>query len=188
MKVATAHLKSLSEYSQSRKLQSEKPTKESHADFEKKVWRERMHVDPKTGQVFIPPMAFKFSLETAAKYLRMRIPGKDRSEYGKHFKSGVIVVQGLLLPDIAAKVEGEWLSLHANGKRGSGTRVDRCMPVIRSWEGEVEYHILDDTITEEVFEKHLREAGNFIGIGRFRPENGGYYGRYSVENIKWKEL
>ena len=32
----------------------------------------------------------------------------------------------------------------------------------------------------------LREAGKFIGIGRFRPRNNGYYGRFDVESVDWK--
>jgi len=60
------------------------------------------------------------------------------------------------------------------------------MPVIPNWNGDVEYYVLDETITPDVFEKHLQEAGNFIGIGRFRPENGGFYGRYKVNKISWK--
>ncbi len=186
MKLAIAELESLSPYSQSRKHNAETKDKEAKDAYEKRTWRERMHVN-EDGNVFIPPMAFKFSLETAARYLRMRIPGKDKSEYGKHFKSGVIVIEGLELPVKKDKVPGEWLSLHANGKRGSGSRVDRCMPLISSWGGTVTYHILDDVITEEVFAKHLKESGNFIGIGRFRPENGGYYGRFKVNSVEWKD-
>jgi len=186
MKIAIATLKSLSPYTQSRKLSTPKKDKESAANYEARVWRDRIHVND-DGFVFIPPMAFKFAIETAAKYLRMRIPGKDKSEFGKHFKSGVIVTEGPVLPIKRDDVSGIWLSLHANGKRGSGSRVDRCMPTIQSWNGDVTFYILDDTITKEVFEIHLKEAGNFIGIGQFRPENGGYHGRFTVGKITWQE-
>jgi hypothetical protein len=52
----------------------------------------------------------------------------------------------------------------------------------------VTFHILDDVISPDVFEQHLKDAGNFIGIGRFRPRNNGYYGRFSVKSIKWQSL
>jgi hypothetical protein len=26
-----------------------------------------------------------------------------------------------------------------------------------------------------------------VGIGRFRPAVGGFYGRFAVENIEWKD-
>jgi hypothetical protein len=82
-------------------------------------------------------------------------------------------------------VDGEWLFVPATGKRGDGKRVDKCFPVVPKWSGDVHFYILDETITERVFCQHLEEAGKFIGIGRFRPRNNGFYGRFSVEAIKW---
>ncbi len=187
MKIATATLESLSPYSQSRQHDTPKKEKESHADYEERTWRNRLHVSSESGNVFIPPMAFKFSLETAARFLRLKIPGKGNSEYGKHFSAGVLVVEGLDLGVKPEDVPGEWLNLNANGKRGSGTRVRRCMPYVARWTGQVAYMILDDTIPKDVFETVLKESGNFIGIGRFRPENSGYYGRYKVNEIAWSE-
>lgn len=183
MKTATAHLVSISPYSQSRRI-SPRAGKETYDAYEARCWRERLHVNSK-GFVFIPPMSFKRSLETAAKFLRMRIPGKDKSEYGKHFMAGIIVVDGLELPIKAEACKFEDLLLSARGKKGE-MDVSKRMPFIPEWEGLVTYHIVDDTITEEVFEKHLKEAGNFIGLGRFRPEKGGFYGRYQVKEITWE--
>ena len=39
----------------------------------------------------------------------------------------------------------------------------------------------------DVFEDHLKEAGNFIGVGRFRPRMNGFYGRFKVDKIDWSE-
>jgi len=64
--------------------------------------------------------------------------------------------------------------------------VDKCFPLIPSWSGTVEFHILDQTITKEPFEETLREAGNFIGIGRFRPKNNGFYGRFRLVTLQWQ--
>ena len=119
--------------------------------------------------------------------LRMRIPGKGQSEYGKHIKAGVLVTEPLHLGITKDAVPGEWLHMNADGKSGSGTRVLRCFPCIREWGGEVTYYVLDDTITRDAFEVHLRESGNFVGLGRFRPACGGFYGRFSVEKIAWKD-
>jgi len=51
----------------------------------------------------------------------------------------------------------------------------------------VTYYVFDDKIGKEIFDKILRASGQFIGIGRFRPRNCGYYGRFSVEAISWKD-
>jgi hypothetical protein len=162
----------------------EREGKESWDAYEHRICRDRLHVT-KAGNVFIPPMFFKRSLETAAAYLRMRIPGKDRSEYGKHFRSGVLVVEGLVLPITPDKVTIDWRPRSSRGKKGQAD-VIKGLPMIGEWSGDVTYHILDEIITQEVFELHLQEAGSFIGIGTFRPENGGFCGRYKVNAVAWK--
>jgi hypothetical protein len=185
MKTAVAHLKNISPYSQSRHYTlPERSQKETHADYEKRTWRERMHVTD-DGHIFVPPMAFKNCLSEAAKFLSRRIPGKGKATYTKHFEAGVLVTDGLILPLKKEEAEGQWLFVPADGKRGSGSRVDKCFPVIKNWEGDVTFFVLDDTIDKEAFEEHLKEAGQFIGIGYFRPRNNGYWGRFSVESITW---
>lgn len=161
-----------------------KLARELPKDYEARTWRERMHVN-KEGFVFIPPMAFKNCVSEIAKYLGIQIPGKGKSTYTKHFEAGVLVVEGLTLPIKKEDVQGQWLFVPSDGKRGGAKRVDKCFPVIHEWEGQVEFVILDEIITEDVFLKHLEEAGKFIGIGYFRPRNNGYWGRFSVENVKW---
>jgi len=184
MKTAIATLKSISPYSQSRYHDTEKLAKEAADDYEKRTWRNRLHVD-QDGMVFVPPMAFKNSLDEAAKYISMKIRGKGNSTYTKHFEAGVLVTEGLCLNIKPDDVDGEWLFMNADGNRGSGKRVKRCYPIIHQWEGEVVYIVGDETITKDVFHEHLVASGQFIGIGRFRPRNRGFYGRFTVENLKW---
>ena len=189
MKTLTARLKSLSPYSQSRAHDTSREcdeagrVTETWEDWRKRTWREHCHVDER-GFIFIPPMTFKNCLSEAAKYRAMKIPDKGKSTYTKHFEAGVMVLEGLTLPIHKDKVEHENLFLPSDGRRGSGTRVWKRYPVIRAWEGDVIFHVLDDVITAEVFRQHLESAGNFIGIGRFRPRNNGYYGRFIVESLK----
>ncbi len=181
---AVCELHSVSPYSQSRYISEKKPKDLTHPDFEKKIWKERCHFNEE-GKVFIPPMSFKNCLSEAAKYKSIQIPGKGKSTYTKHFEAGVLVVEPLVLEVTKEKLEGEWLHVPSDGKRGGTTRVEKCFPVIREWHGLVEFIILDEIITEEVFREHLSDAGAFIGIGRFRPRNNGFYGRFKVESVKW---
>lgn len=190
MRIATVELESISPYSQSKHYEIERLGRssgtdtESSADFEHRTWRERCHTNAE-GYIIIPPMAFKNCLAEIAKYLSVQIPGKGKSTYTKHFEAGVMVLEGITLPLKKADVPGEWLFVPADGRRGSGKRVSKCFPSIQSWKGSVSFVVMDDTITPPVFEQHLRDAGNFIGIGRFRPRNNGYYGRFRVNSIQW---
>ena len=72
---------------------------------------------------------------------------------------------------------------HADGRRGSGKRVWRTFPVWEKWATTLVIHILDDSIPEDIFAKVLEAFGLFIGIGRYRPQNGGYLGRFIVGSL-----
>lgn len=184
MKTAIATIESVSPYSQSKYYKTTELEKEKKSDYEARTWRDRMH-STEDGHVFIPPMAFKNCLSDAAKYLGMQIPGKGKSTYTKHIEAGVLVVDPLVLPIKKEDVPGEWLFVPSDGKRGGGTRVERCFPLIQQWAGDVTFLVLDETVTRDVFEHHLQQAGAFIGIGRFRPRNNGYYGRFKVTKLQW---
>lgn len=187
MRICEAFLQSTSAYSQSRYHDTPKlDKKESAQDWEERTWRNRVNAT-EDGKIYIPPMAFKNSLSEAAKFLSVQIPGKGKSTYTKHFEAGVLVMDPLKLPISKADVHGEWLFVPADGRRGGSNRVKRCFPLIPSWEGPVTFYILDTTITEEVLEYHVRQMGQFIGIGRFRPRNNGFYGRFKVKSFKWTE-
>lgn len=184
-----AHLKSAGPYSQSRYHQTEYLENENDDAYERRTWRNRMH-STNDGHVLIPPMPFKLSLDAGAKWANISIPGKRNFKYTKYFVSGVLVLEPLILDIKKDDVPGEWLFVPSDGKKGTasrGSRVSKCFGKINEWEGDVTYQILDSTITEEVFTICLETAGKFIGIGRFRPENGGFYGRYKVESVKWQK-
>lgn len=181
---AICKLVSRSPYSQSRYIQEKKPRDESHADFEKRTWMQRCHYNEE-GHVYIPPMSFKNCLSEAAKYKSIKIPGKGKSTYTRHIRSGILVTDPLVLPYTKETIQHEWLHVSSTGIPAGASRVEKCFPLIPKWEGEVEFLILDEIVTQDVFEDHLRDAGSFIGVGRFRPSNNGFYGRFSVESIQW---
>ena len=186
MKRAIAKLKSVSPYSQSRVIESLKGDREKSADYEARTWKERCHKTT-DGHIYIPPMAFANSLKEAAKYLSIQIQGQGKATYTKNFEAGVMVLEPLVLPNTISEVNGETYFVPSDGKAGGGKRVMKTFPVIPSWSGTVEYVILDDIIGEDIFRRVLVASGTLIGIGRFRPRNRGYYGRFSVESIEWLE-
>lgn len=186
MKTAIATLVSAAPYSQSRSYSQEveKLPRETHDAYEARTWRNKCHTGP-DGKVFIPPMAFKMCLDNAASMLGRQIPGKGKSTYTKFFLSGVLVMEPIVLPMTKEDVSQDRVYCNADGKRGSGKRVWRNFPRIDSWEAAVPFHVLADEITPDVFEEHLRQAGAFVGIGRFRPQSGGFYGRFEVKKVVW---
>ena len=187
MKSAIAHLVGESPYSQGRhydEVEVPKKPKELHDAYEQRTWRHRMHTTAE-GFVEIPGAAFANCLKGAAKRLKIQVPGKGRVEYTKYFEAGIMVVKGLTLPIKAEDVPSEKLFVPSDGRRGGGRRVTKYFPRIDQWEGSVTYYIFDDLITEDVFKQVLTASGMLVGIGRFRPESCGFYGRFSVKEIRW---
>lgn len=188
MKIATVTLKSESPYSQSKnidKLVHPEKSKEGKDAYEGRTWRFRMHVND-DGHVFIPNTCFENSIREAAKRLAIPVPGKGgKVLFSKYFEAGIMVPDGITLGVKADDVKGERLFVPADGKPGSGKRVYRTFPRITSWDGTIKIYVFDDIITEDVLRKVVDSAGFLVGIGRFRPEKRGYYGRFSVTGWSW---
>lgn len=197
MKTVSIALKSVSPYSQSRAIGTPKNPSESGDDFERRTWNERIHCDT-DGIAYIPPMSFKKALDAAARYTGLKIPGGRSATYTKHVESGTFIVDPLRLDIHKDSIPGEWLFLDANGKKGkqSSGRVMRCMPRFDHWEGKITIYVIDEKVLNThperkqitVLEHFMRTAGSLIGIGRFRPENGGFYGRFVVNGFEIQEV
>lgn len=194
MKLCKAHLESIpgSPYSQSAPYQVPKLDRESADDYDQRTWRHHCTTNA-SGQVAIPAMAFKQALDTTAYKLGEKIPGRRGATYKNFFTSGVLCNEDVPISNgktIWTPENAEMVTIYANsdGKRGSGSRVMRRFPVFPSWHGVAELSVIDDIITAEVFEDHLKRAGLIVGVGRYRPEKGGTNGRFRVTKVEWKNL
>lgn len=188
MKQAVCQIESImgSPYSQSRYHALPKLPKEGPDDYERRTWREKAHYDA-DGMAYVPAMSLKNAVAEAASMMSLRIPGRGTATYTKHFLAGVQCFDNVPLNVHRDKVQGVWLHVNADGKRGGGKRVMRCFPVFERWAGTVTFLVVDSQITQEVFEQVLSQAGGLVGIGRFRPAKGGINGRFSVKKIKWSD-
>src|SRR5262245_41948837 len=170
-------IKGIAPYSQSRPHVEEQEPNESHDDYRKRTWRSHLHVS-KDGDVYIPPDSIKNCISEAAKYLGIKIPGKANEKYTKNFEAGIACIKPVDLGIRADNVQSETLFLPSNSKRGGGSRVWKTYPCIPEWDGNVELIVLDETVLQTsrtsgnpVLQDIAESAGQFIGLGRFRPRN-----------------
>lgn len=180
-----------SPYSQSADHEAPFLDRESHEDRDIRTWREKCTTN-KDGQVCIPAMALKQAVDTAAFKLGEKVPNRRGAMFKSFFASGffcdgdVPISNGKpLTPKDANCVK---ISAHSTGKRGAGSRVPRRFPQFDKYHGVAEFTIVDDVITPEVFERHVKAAGIIVGIGRFRPENGGTNGRFRATKFEWQDM
>jgi hypothetical protein len=180
-----------SPYSQSAQHDAPFLDRESHADYDARTWRKKCTVN-QSGQVCVPAMAFKQAIDTTAFKLGEKVKGRRGATYKSFFASGffcdhdVPIANGKpLKPEDAECIT---ISANANGRRGTGTRVPRRFPEFHKWAGVAEFTIIDDVLTKEIFEQHMKAAGMVVGIGRFRPEVGGTNGRFRVTKFEWEDV
>jgi len=184
MKEITIHIESAAPYSQSRFHNTPRLEQESHEAYEERTWREKGHYD-KDGIMYLPPMALKACIDTAVKFRKRKGPSGGASTWTKNFVSGIMFMEPILLGVHKDDVESWGGMQNADGKVGSGTRVFRIFPEVLQWKASTNVTIFDPAITEKIFTEVLEDAGRFIGVGRFRPQNRGFYGRFEIDKIEW---
>ena len=190
MRTATVELESASPYSSSGVHQTPKLDKETHDDYEKRTWRERILVNDQ-NQIIIPPTAFTNGLSDTARFMPKTIPGRRGATYTKYVESGLLVMDPVVLhgpnnkPIPKDEVKGEWRFVPADGRTGGGRRVWKCFALIPQWKGTLTLYVVHDLLTPPIIEEYFNEMGLFIGLGRFRPQKRGFYGRFTVKKVSW---
>lgn len=180
-------IKGIAPLSQSRQHNEPFLDGESHDDYDKRTWREKVSCD-RDGVIFVPPMAFKQAMDTAAKRLSIPDPDNKRANFTKYFVSDVICEQSLSIGILKKDIGSVTISANTDGVRGSGKRVPRTLPQTSEWGGSTSFLIMDEKIKREIFERVLASAGRSIGVGQFRPEKGGINGRFEVVAIRYEQV
>jgi len=194
MRVLTLTVKGTTPYSQSKKADPDtlppdlrKQSKETHDDYDNRIWREKTTTD-ETGQIVVPAASFKQAIDSAAKMLSIQIPGKGKATYTKEFVRGIAIFDPLPLGVLKQDVPFVRIYANADGIRGSGKRVFRTFPVVPApWGGKLTVHVISESVPDDVVERVVKASGLFVGVGRFRPENGGTNGRYEITSMQWSE-
>ncbi|MGE4044487.1 MAG: hypothetical protein AB7F35_06515 [Acetobacteraceae bacterium] len=186
--VATVTIVGLTPMTQSHQHNSPKLEGESPDDYDTRTWRNKLNTDATGGAVVIPMHGMMQCIAAAAKYSKRKIPGQRNATWTAKFTAGVMLMESPSLDIAPNAVSSITISANADGVRGSGKRVPRRFPVIPAgWRSTFDVYILDPVITEDVFRDMLELAGVFIGVGQFRPENGGTNGRFKVAELSWQD-
>lgn len=187
MKTYGISITGVSDFMYGKAHDTEKQSNETHEQFEQRTWQEKIHhVD---GHCFIQPFALKNALESAGKWLAMKIKGEGKKTFTLRFMAGTLVVDRMMLMNSKGKpvtiddVEPLKLFVPSDGKRNSPKRVWRIFPTVHDWKTTAILHVLDDKIDLKVLEAHMKAVGQFIGFGAMRVEKGGINGRFNVDSI-----
>lgn len=186
--IATCHIVGMAPLTQSRKHDTPFQKGEKNDDnYDERTWRYKMTLTDDGESVALNAFGMKMCITNGAKYTKRKIEGQGNSTWTGKFMSGILVTDAPRLNISPADVPCIAVSVNADGVRGSGKRVTRRFPIMRAWETVFDVHILDPVITKDIFREMLITAGLYIGIGQFRPENGGTNGRFKVAEVAWQD-
>ncbi len=186
MKEAICKLKSITPVTFGRFHQAAKLEKELSDAYEKRTWKDKAHFN-EDGLVKIPGVMLANCIRDSAKFMSLQIPGKGKATYTKHFDAGIIITNDIVTKTKKENLQGDARHVPSDGRPGGTTRVMKIFPIVSEWEGIISVIVGDDLITADVFELVLRNAGNLIGIGTWRPRNRGMNGRFELVDMKWNE-
>jgi hypothetical protein len=139
------------------------------------------------GKLCVPAIWFRNAIMACSKGKKMVIPtnkGKKTVAANPVIKTSVMVPENdkfLITRNGVALTEKDWIPHSMRAVINKKFGILRTRPLIVppfQIEGELDY--FSDAVPISVLEDFLRYAGKFNGLGDFRPEKGGWFGRFLV--------
>jgi hypothetical protein len=128
------------------------------------------------GSVYFPAENLRQSVIAAA----------GRHKIGRRSASGDVAA-ALLIEPFAMPLEGDWTvderPVVIPATRG---RVLRYRPIFDNWSIEATLHVDTRLVDAKLLRRIVDDAGDYVGVGDFRPAKKGPYGRFVVD--RWEPV
>lgn len=130
------------------------------------------------GKVFIPSVYIKNSIVEASK--QFKIIGKGKSTYTKIVASTVDVN-----PFMIRLNSDKWeiFRISAVNPMTKG-RMMTSRPKFNKWSAEFEILLNDPAVDSSTINEILDHAGKYVGVGDWRPEKKGMFGKFLISEFK----
>lgn len=139
----------------------------------------------KSGQLYFPAIAFRKALLGACKNKTVKPGGKGRGIQVVTFMKATAFTEALEAPLFHPKTWKPITDFDVDVRRvvmkGTGGAIARARPLIREWATEIVMECDTDFVTAAMILELLTLAGKMIGVGDYRPERGGPFGRFMVQ-------
>lgn len=163
-----------------------KQRNETFDEFENRIWKEKAHFN-ENEELIIPSQNWSRCLVDSSKKSGIRPPDarKKNENLSLLFKSTFFPNDFKVLKSNGSPATKNDLiqfktSVCMQGFKSQ--RVPSIRPCIEQWCGILEFEILDpaNRLRTELVKESLLFAGAFNGIGEWRVQNGGKFGRFTI--------
>lgn len=151
---------------QMKKASKAKEAKDPEQDYEDSLYR------TEDGGYGFPSVGFKAAAVRAGTYADMHMT----------FLRGAFHVSGELVP-----LEGEPTPREDMVRLGGKTADIRYRGEFTKWKAAVPVELNSSALSVEQLTNLFTIAGFSVGVGEWRPEKNGQYGRYEVESVEVRE-
>lgn len=140
-----------------------------------------MYLDDK-NKPYMPGEHLRGSFINAGAFIKSKVGNSKKSM--KNVVAGMFYIK----PEQIPLPEKDWIiDKRSAVNRNIKARIITIRPKWEKWEVTFTLEVDNDTITDQTVKKIIEYAGQYVGIGSFRPQNNGMFGRFNIvkfENIK----
>lgn len=130
------------------------------------------------AEYYIPADHFRISMIEAGKMVKGKVGGATKS------MSNVVAAMFNITPFKIVLPKWDEIDKRSAVNRHVKARVIVIRPRWNTWEASFTLSVDEDSITQEMIQKIIEYSGKYIGIGSYRPQCKGPFGRYSLVSFK----
>jgi len=132
---------------------------------------------------FIPTTHVHGALINAGKFMKSKVGNSKKSM--SNIVAGMFFVMGKGKNPEELPIKQDWeVDKRSAVNRNIKGRIVSIRPKWKDWDTEFELVVNNDTITKETIKELLTYAGDYVGIGSYRPEHNGQFGRFEIEEFE----
>lgn len=139
----------------------------------------------KDGKAFIPTVQIKGALINSGKSIKAKVGNANKNMSNIVAGQFYIRSENENAPEeIELKSESYEIDKRSAVNRNIKARIISIRPKWKNWSATFKIIVDNDTITDSTIETLIKDAGNNIGIGSYRPQNKGEFGRFIIDKFE----
>lgn len=130
------------------------------------------------GRPHIPAVYFKNAITEASK--QFKITGKGKSTFSK-LAGSTVEVGPEFIPILPGKYEAFRISAVNPMTKG---RMMVTRPRFNDWRAKFQIILNDEGLPLETMNEIIQHAGNYVGVGDWRPDKKGMFGKFMITSFQ----
>jgi hypothetical protein len=131
-------------------------------------------------QCFLPSEHLKGSFINAGSFLKSKVGNSRKS------MKNIVAAMFYINPDKVVMPDYDTIDKRSAVNKNVKARVMVIRPKWTDWKVSFDLTVANNTITKDTVKEIIEYAGNYCGVGSFRPTNNGQFGRFKIDEIKKK--